>query len=165
MGTSNPAPIKVPSSVFSSLGSYKRFSRPFHTPFHFQKLFYLVLITRPSRQVYDALNRLSTLGRVEQRKFTAVSIIAAVVIFIVNKLVVYCRDPRMNWSASSVWDDNQSDLLCRCLQPDLYKSPATVSNLETLTMTNVTLFEISANLHYSTRPNSGSRSSRFFFFL
>lgn len=70
----------------------------------------------------------------------------------------------MNRSASSVWDDNQSDLLCRRLQPDLYKSPATISNLEALTITNVTLFEMSANLHYSTRPNSGNRSSGFFFF-
>jgi len=124
--TSNRAPIKLPSFVCSSFGPHKSFSRPFHTPFHFQEPFYLVLITRPSRQVYDALNRLSTLGRVEQRKFSAVSTIAAVVIFIVNKLVVYCRDPRMNRSASSVWDNNQLDLLCRYLQPDLYKNLATV---------------------------------------
>lgn len=76
-----------------------------------------------------------------------------------NKLVVYCRGLRMNRSASSVWDGNQSDILCRSLQPALSKSSATISNLDTLTMATLTLFEMSANLHYSTRPNSEIRSS------
>lgn len=163
--TSHRAFIKLSPSVCSGLGPYQCCSRLFHALFHLQELFYLVRITRPLRQVFDALNRLSALGHVEQRKFSAVSTIAAVVIFIVNKLVVYCRDPRMNRSSSSVWDGNQSDILCRRLQPDPYKSTATLSNLETLTMATVTLFEMPANLHYSTRPNSESRSSGFFLFF
>ena len=69
VGTSDIALIKLSSSVCSSLGPHKCFSRLFHALFHFQELFHLVLITTPSRQVFDALNRLSVLGHVEQRNF------------------------------------------------------------------------------------------------
>jgi hypothetical protein len=100
--------------------------------------------------------------QVQQRRFSVVSIIAAVVTFIVNKLVVYCRGPRTNRPASSMWDANLSDILCRRLQPDPCKSSTTLSNLENLTMATVTLFEMSANLRYS---NSECRSTAFFFVL
>jgi hypothetical protein len=81
-------------------------STPFFT---FKSCFYLILLTTPSRQVFDALNRLPALDQVEQRRFSAVSIVITIVIFNMNKLAVYCRSLRMNRSASGVWDGTATD--------------------------------------------------------